>query len=60
MFFILVWEVLEMNNLIENDHSKNGVTYDDRLKGTLLSVLLIGASILLTWIIVFYYYIVTV
>lgn len=49
-----------MDNLIENDHEKEAITYDERLKGTLLGVLLIGASILLTWIIVFYYYIGTV
>ncbi|HHW38981.1 MAG TPA: cytochrome c oxidase subunit 2A [Bacillales bacterium] len=45
---------------MDNDHKKKEVTYDERLKGTLVGVFLVGASILLTWIIVFYYYIVTV
>lgn len=31
--------------------------YDEHLKGTFVSVLLIGASIILSWLIVFYFYI---
>jgi hypothetical protein len=36
---------------------KKAAAYDERLKGTFVSVLIIGASILLLWLIVFYLYI---
>jgi hypothetical protein len=36
---------------------KEAAAYDERLKGTFVSVFLIGASVLLSWLIVFYLYI---
>ncbi|EIJ78258.1 hypothetical protein PB1_11879 [Bacillus methanolicus PB1] len=36
---------------------KEAAAYDERLKGTFVSVFVIGASILLSWLIVFYLYI---
>lgn len=34
-------------------------TYDDRLKGTFVSVIFIGTFIILSWFGIFYYYITT-
>ncbi|WP_374720250.1 cytochrome c oxidase subunit 2A [Parageobacillus toebii] len=36
---------------------KEAAAYNERLKGTFVSVFIIGASILLLWLIVFYLYI---
>jgi hypothetical protein len=36
---------------------KEAAAYDERLKGTFVGVFLIGAFILLSWLIVFYLYI---
>jgi hypothetical protein len=36
---------------------KEAAAYDERLKGTFVGVSIIGASILLLWLIVFYLYI---
>lgn len=42
----------------DRDKSAND-TYDERLKGTFTTVLLIGAFIILTWLGMLYYYLIT-
>jgi hypothetical protein len=39
------------------DKEALAAAYDERLKGTFIGVVVIGASILLSWLIVFYLYI---
>ncbi|UQD52184.1 cytochrome c oxidase subunit 2A [Bacillus methanolicus] len=42
-----------MDNRTED---KEAAAYDERLKGTFVSVFFIGAAILLSWLIIFYLY----
>lgn len=39
------------------DKEAAAAAYDERLKGTFVSVFIIGASILLSWLSIFYFYI---
>lgn len=43
----------------QNDEKSSAEQYDERLKGTFVTVIFIGAFILLSWLGIFYYYITT-